>query len=142
MNRRDFFCLLLPVTLLAGTAIAGGLRVDSAWARSSPPGARIAAVYLRIDNTGGKADRLLTLKSAMATSVEVHRTSNEEGIARMRKVSMLHIGANEIVSAEPGGLHIMLFGLKKPLVAGKTFMLELGFEVSGKQKVIVKVREN
>ena len=142
MRRRHFSWLILPMALIAAIAAAAGIRLQSAWARSSPPGATVAAVYLRIDNTGGKADRLLSIKSDVASSAEVHRTTVEEGIARMRKVSMLHVGANEVVALAPGGLHIMLFGLKKPLVAGKTITVELGFEVSGKQKVIVKVREN
>jgi copper(I)-binding protein len=60
----------------------------------------------------------------------------------MRPVSTLHVGADEIVAFEPGGLHVMLFGLKQPLLTGQTFQVELGFELSGKQKVTVKVREN
>jgi copper(I)-binding protein len=134
--------LSLPAALAAGFAAAAGMQLDAAWARSSPPGAQVASVYLRIDNTGGKSDRLLTLRSDVATSAEVHRTTVVEGVARMRPVSTLHIGANEVVAFEPGGLHIMLFGLKQPLIAGQTFPVELGFELSGKQQVTVKVREN
>ena len=66
----------------------------------------------------------------------------ENDIARMRPVSVLHVGANEVVLLEPSGLHIMLFGLKKPLLKNQAFPLELVFEISGKQKVTVKVREN
>jgi copper(I)-binding protein len=134
--------LSLPAALAAGFAAAAGMQLDAAWARSSPPGAQVASVYLRIDNTGGKSDRLLTLRSDVATSAEVHRTTVVEGVARMRPVSTLHIGANEVVAFEPGGLHIMHFGLKQPLIAGQTFPVELGFELSGKQQVTVKVREN
>jgi copper(I)-binding protein len=134
--------LSLPAAFAAGFAAAAGMQLDAAWARSSPPGAQVASVYLRIDNTGGKSDRLLTLRSDVATSAEVHRTTVVEGVARMRPVSTLHIGANEVVAFEPGGLHIMLFGLKQPLIAGQTFPVELGFELSGKQQVTVKVREN
>jgi hypothetical protein len=142
MNRRHIHWPLLSIVLLAGTAFAAGLKVDSAWARSSPPGATVAAVYLRIDNTGGKADRLLAIKTDAAANAEVHRTTVEEGIARMRKVSMLGVDANEVIALEPGGLHIMLFGLKKSLVAGKTITIELAFEVSGKQTIVVKIQEN
>ncbi len=142
MNRLLLTSLILPAALVAGFAAAAGIKLDAAWARSSPPGAQVAAVYLRIDNTGGKSDRLLTIRSDVAASAEVHRTTVVEGIARMRPVSTLHVGANEVVAFEPGGLHIMLFGLKQPLVAGQTLPIELGFELSGKQKVTVKVREN
>ncbi|HUG04598.1 MAG TPA: copper chaperone PCu(A)C [Steroidobacteraceae bacterium] len=142
MKRGLLTSLILPAALVAGFAAAAGLKLESAWARSSPPGAQVAAVYLRIDNSGGKSDRLLTIRSDVAASAEVHRTTVVEGVARMRPVSTLHVGANEVVAFEPGGLHIMLFGLKQPLVAGESFRVELGFELSGKQQVTVKVREN
>jgi copper(I)-binding protein len=142
MKRGLLMSLILPAALIAGFAMAGSMKLESAWARTSPPGAQVAAVYLRIDNTGGKSDRLLTIRSDVAASAEVHRTTVVEGVARMRPVSTLHVGADEIVAFEPGGLHVMLFGLKQPLLAGQTFQVELGFELSGKQKVTVKVREN
>ena len=89
---------------------------------------------------GGLADRLLAIRTPVAASVEVHQTSVEDGMARMRMVSMLHVGANEVLEFVPGGLHIMLFGLKKPLVAGQTFELELVFEVVGLRRITVTVR--
>jgi periplasmic copper chaperone A len=141
MKHALLLSLILPAALPAGFAIAADMKLESAWARSSPPGAKVAAVYLRIDNTGGNSDRLLTITSNAAASAEVHRTTVVEGVARMRPVSTLQIGANEVVAFEPGGLHIMLFGLKRPLVAGQSFPVELGFELSGQKKVTVKVRE-
>lgn len=141
MNRRHLFWLVLPLTVVTAVAAAAGLELESAWARATPPGATVAAVYLRIDNTGGPADRLLAIKSPVATSAELHRTSIEDGIARMRQVSTLHVGANEVLEFVPGGLHIMLFGLKKPLVAGQAFELELVFEVVGPRRMTVTVRE-
>ena len=140
MNCRHVVLLALLLAAIAAVAAAAGLKVESAWARATPPGASVAAVYLRIDNTGGPADRLLTLRSPIAASAEVHRTSVEDGMARMRMVSMLHVGANETVEFKPGGLHIMLFGLKQPLVAGQTFELELVFEVVGPRRITVTVR--
>jgi hypothetical protein len=142
MKRVLLLSLMLPAVLVAGFAAAAGMKLESAWARPSPPGAQVAAVYLRIDNSGGKSDRLLTIRSDVAASAEVHRTTVREGVARMRPVSTLHVGANEVVAFEPGSLHIMLFGLKQPLVAGQSFRVELGFELSGKQQVTVKVRES
>ena len=140
MKRAVMLSLILPATLAAGFATAADMKLESAWARSSPPGAQVAAVYLRIDNTGGKSDRLLTITSDVAASAEVHRTTVVDGVARMRPVSTLHVGANEVVAFEPGGLHIMLFGLKQPLVTGQTFDLKMQFEVAGTLQVKVLVR--
>lgn len=139
MNRR--FLLLIPLALTASLAQAAGMKIENAWARPTVPGLDVGVVYLRIDNRGGKADRLLSIRTPVATGAAVHRTIIENDIARMRPVSVLHVGANEVVMLEPSGLHIMLFGLKKPLVKDQSFPLELVFEVSGKVKATVTVRE-
>ncbi len=136
--------LTLPALLLclyAGApALAGELVIKDAWSRSTPPGSKVGVLYLTIDNGSNKSDRLLKLKTPVASSVEVHRTEVVEGVARMREVSIFHVGVGEHVEFQPGGLHMMLIGLKKPLVEGKTFELQLLFEVAGPRKVKVAVR--
>jgi len=100
-----------------------------------------AAVYLVIDNQGAQSDRLLTSRSFVAARVEVHRTSVEDGIARMRPVSVLHDAAGKRVEFARGGLYLKLMGLKKPLVAGQSYDLELVFEVAGPRRLVVAVRD-
>lgn len=135
-------CIALAIALLlAMPALAGELTVTGAWARSTPPGAKMGAIYLVIDNGSTKSDRLLKLRTSVATSAEVHRTEVLDGIARMREVAVLHIGNGERVEFKPGGHHVMLTGLKKPLVDGQKFELELLFEVAGPRKVRVVVRK-
>jgi copper(I)-binding protein len=125
----------------AAPACAGELTVTDAWSRTTPPGIPVGVVYLTIRNDSGKSDRLLKLRTPVASGVEVHRTETIEGVARMREVSVLHIAPGEVVKFEPGGLHLMLMGLAKPLVAGQTFDLELLFEVAGPRKLEVVVRK-
>ena len=60
-----------------------------------------------------------------------------DGIARMREVAVLHIGAGERIEFKPGGHHVMLTGLNEALVEGKSFELELVFELAGPRKVRV-----
>lgn len=132
--------IVLPLLLLAAHGAVGGeLSAGAAWARPTPPGVSVAAVYLRIDNSGGRADRLLAITSSAAIRAEVHRTSIVDGIARMRPVPVLHVGADEVIEFAPGGLHIMLMGLGQPLTAGQTFTLELVFELAGTRRVTVSV---
>jgi copper(I)-binding protein len=72
----------------------------------------------------------------------VHRTEIVEDIARMREVSVLHVAPGEKVEFAPGGLHVMLMGLKRPLKEGQVFELELLFEVAGRVTVRVTARRN
>jgi copper(I)-binding protein len=127
--------------LAAAPAFAGELTVTGAWARTTPPGSQMGAIYLVIDNGSKKPDRLLKLRTPVAAGSQVHRTEVLDGIARMREVAVLHIGAGERIEFKPGGHHVMLSGLTKPLVDGETFELELAFEVAGPRKVVVVVRK-
>lgn len=139
------FCSVLPAALaatlvLTGCASAGELEVGSAWARATPPGATVGAVYLEIHNTGTAADRLLAITSTIAAQTELHGTMMHDGMAHMRAVPDLAIAAGERVALKPGALHVMLMGLRQPLVAGQTFTLELQFEHAGRRNVTVEIR--
>lgn len=141
MNLRRGLLTVIALSLLAARpALAGELTVTGAWARTTPPGIRMGAIYLVIDNGSAKSDRLLKLKTAVASTAEVHRTEVLDGIARMREVAVLHVDAGERIEFRPGGHHVMLTGLHKPLVEGQVFELELLFEVGGPRKVRVVVK--
>jgi periplasmic copper chaperone A len=131
----------LAVALAAWPALAGELTVTGAWARTTPPGIPMGAAYLTIHNDTKKSDRLLKLKASVGRKAEVHRTEVIEGVARMREVSVLHLAPGEKAEFAPGGMHVMLMGLEKPLVEGGSFELELLFEVAGPRKVKVLVRK-
>jgi copper(I)-binding protein len=121
-------------------ALAGTLSVTDAWSRSTPPGVTVGVAYFTLKNESGKSDRLLRISSPVAAKVQVHRTEVLDGIARMREVAVLHVDAGQTVKFEPNGMHLMLTGLKKPLVEGQSFELEMLFEVAGPRSVRVAVR--
>lgn len=140
MKMRTGLVAILLGLLAAGTALAGELTVTGAWARPTPPGAGMGAIYLTIHNGSTKSDRLLKLRTSVASAASVHRTEELDGTVRMREVAVLHVAAGERIEFRPGGHHVMLTGLGKPLVEGQVFFLELVFEVAGPRKVKVVVR--
>jgi len=140
MNRRSVIALAIAAALAGLPAVAGELAIANAWSRSTPPVAKVGVVYFTLRNDTKKSDRLLKLSTPVATKVEVHRTEVLDGIAKMREVAVLHVEAGQVLEFQPGGLHVMLMGLKQPLVAGTAFDLELLFEVAGPRKVRVDVR--
>ena len=131
---------LLAATLAALPAFASELSITNAWSRATPPGVTVGVAYLTLKNDTGKSDRLLKIASPVASKVQVHRTEILDGIARMREVAVLHIDAGQTLEFAPNGMHVMLMGLKKPLVEGKTFEIEMLFEVAGPRKVKVGVK--
>jgi copper(I)-binding protein len=140
MNRRTLVSLAAASLIAALPAWAAGLTISGAWSRSTPPGVTVGVAYFTLKNDTGKSDRLLKISSPVAEKVQVHRTEILDGIARMREVAVLHVDAGQELKFEPNGMHLMLMGLKKPLVGGQSFELDLVFEVAGARKVKVAVR--
>jgi periplasmic copper chaperone A len=117
----------------------GELVVDHPWSRATAPGMTMGVGYFVIKNNGKKPERLLGASSPAAESVEIHRTIEEKGMARMRPVAAVDLPPGRTVKAEPGGLHLMLVGLKEPLVAGAMVPLTLRFRDAGEIEVQLKV---
>lgn len=131
--------LCASLSLAAVPASAGPLTVSHAWARATPPGSTVGAVYLMLDNSGGPADRLLAASSPAADMVQVHVTEHEGNMMTMRRVDPLDIAAGATLTFAPGGMHVMLMGLKAPLVAGHPLTLTLHFEHRGDVEVDAQV---
>jgi len=123
--------LLIGGMAVAETYSAGGLQIVSPWARATPKGSTVSAGYLTITNKGTEPDRLIGGSVAPASRFEVHTTVTENGVARMRQVASLEIKPGETVELKPGGMHVMLMGLKQPLTNGQTLKGTLVFEKAG-----------
>jgi periplasmic copper chaperone A len=125
--------------LIAGAAAAqsGGLQIDDAWARATPAKAENGVAYLTIRSP--TADRLLKASSPVAAKTEVHTMEMSGMVMKMRPLAALDIPAGTPVTLKPGGLHLMLEGLKQPLREGQSFTVELDFEKAGTRRVTVAV---
>ena len=117
---------------IAAPAIAGPIRVTDPWLRETPPASQVGAGYAVIANSGRLADRLLDGATPVADRIEIHRMTMENGVMRMRPVEGgLAIPSNGGVTPKPGGLHLMLMELKRPLRRGETVPLTLRFARAG-----------
>ena len=122
-------------------ALAGGITVDNVWGRFSAPGMSMSGVFMDVSNQSKQADVLVGGSTAVAEKVELHNHINDNGVMRMREVpGGIAVAAGETVKLQPGGLHVMLMGLKKPLKVGDTFALTLKFKQAKPQTVTVTVQ--
>ena len=147
MNLNKTLLSFVAVACMAGQALAhdyqaDSLFIDHPWARAMPTTATTGATYLRIDNNGEVGDRLLEIETPAAEFAELHEHVHAEGLMKMQKAADLTIGAGESVTLEPGGYHIMLMNLKRPLVDGEKFPLTLRFEQAGSVEVEVAVHKD
>lgn len=118
------------------------LTLNHPWARATPPAATTGGVFMNIVNDGGEADALIGASSPeLAAKVELHTHIEESGVMRMRPVVEINIPAHGKAELKPGSFHVMLIGLKKPLVKGALLPLNLQFRKSGSIKVEVKVED-
>lgn len=116
----------------------GDLTIAQAWVRviiTNRPG----AAYVRIDNAGAAADRLIGVSTPSAERAEIHTHIMENNVASMRKVEAIEVPAHGTATLAPGGGHIMLFGLDAELAEGKTMALTLQFEHAGSIEVEVPI---
>lgn len=120
----------------------GPLVIDHPYALPTPAGARTGAVYFRtLKNTGDAADRLVAARSTAAASVEIHRSTMEGDVMRMRALPALDLPAGAALKLRhDGDTHLMLVDLKAPLQDGKCFALWLRFERAGEREVTVCVQ--
>jgi copper(I)-binding protein len=129
--------LLLVAALVAAPAFAQ-VKVEGAWTRATPPGAKIGAGYMKI--SAAKADRLVGASSPAAAKVEMHVTQKQGEMMMMREVKGYDIPAGGSFELAPSGAHLMLVDLKAPLKEGARVPLTLRFEKAGEVKVELQVR--
>ena len=99
-----------------------------------------SAAYLVLRNPGRVPDRLVGAVTDVAERVEIHESLLVEDVMRMQKIDGLAVPPNGAVELNPGGIHLMLFGLSRALVEGEKVDLTLRFERAGDISVSAPVQ--
>jgi len=118
-----------------------GIQVTDAWVRPVILLNRPGAAYFTLNNGSGRADKLIRVSSPWVNRIEMHENTKAGGIMRMRQVKDIPVGAGDTVLVEPGGIHLMLFGLQKKLAVGDDLILILTFVHAGDIEIRAKVRK-
>ncbi len=138
---------LLSLVLLVGAACGGGtpagsarigdVQVTNATARATTDD--VSALYFTVDNGGQEADALVSASSDSATMVHLMSTAMEGMSMQMREVARIEVPAGGRVELAPGGYHVMLMGVARPLKVGERIELTLKFERAGTVRLRVPV---
>jgi copper(I)-binding protein len=123
----------------AQDARIGELGVSQPWARASIGKAKNGAAYMTIANDGATSDRLIGVSSPVAKKAALHTHEMQGEVMKMRRVAAIEVGPGQSAVLKPGGLHVMLMGLKAPLAEGASFPLTLSFEKAGALDIRVEV---
>ena len=120
--------------LLAVCATAAGqVQVKDAWVRPALPGQNATGAFMALSTADGA--RLLGISSPAAGVAEIHEMVMDGNVMRMRPVPVLDLPAGKTVELKPGGYHVMLMDLKRPLAVGEKIRLELRLETRDKRLV-------
>lgn len=106
--------------------------IQNAWVRPTNAGQEVGAAYMTLTSTQDVT--LVGIESNITKSVEIHSMSMEGGVMKMRMLDTLPLTAGKPYKLAPGGFHLMLFDLKKPLNVGDQVDFVLHFKASKNNK--------
>jgi copper(I)-binding protein len=136
--------LLCAVLIVLAACSAGGgqaITISDPLARPSPLEGGTGGAFMTIRNSGSQADRLRSAASPAAKMVELHETVDDNGVMRMvPQPDGWEIAPGGELVLKPGGKHVMLMGLVRPLEPGATIEITLNFDKAGPVKVQVPVK--
>lgn len=115
------------------------LRVTGAYMPQVPSVSNTSAIYLTIQNRSNTRLELTGASTSIAKHVMFHQSIESNGVIKMKHLSEVTIDPGKSVEFLPGGMHIMLMGLLKPLPQ-KEFILYLNFKHQENQAVVVSVK--
>lgn len=114
----------------------GNLHITAPWMRATPKGASVASGYMTITNKGNEPDRLLSVESDIASTVEVHEMSKSGEVMKMRPLEKpLEIEPGGVVELKPSGYHLMFSHLKQGVNEGEKVRVTMVFEKAGKIEI-------
>jgi copper(I)-binding protein len=127
-------CILAFIALPAWAQVT----VHEPWIRATVPGQPTAGAYMRL--TAGTDARLVSASSPVAGVTELHQMTMDKGVMRMRAVAGIDIPAGKGAELKPGGLHIMMMDLKRPMKEGETVPITLVVEDGSKRRSSIEVK--
>lgn len=136
MRRRDL------VGLVIGLCICGGAQahvtIEEPWIRATAPGQTVAGGYMKLKSD--KPSALIAVSTPLTARAEIHQMSMEAGVMKMRAIAKIDLPAGKTVELKPGGYHLMLMNLDRPLRAGETVPITLVFEGPDKKRERVEIK--
>lgn len=98
---------------------------EAAYFRLPVPGRDVSSAYLTLRNTSEQALGLTEFSSEQVRAIELHEHVHKDGVMQMRRVEQFVLPAGDTLVMQPGGYHLMLFGLSESLAEGDKITIEL-----------------
>jgi len=138
--KRPSLRALSALVLAAGFAATAFAQVNvkDAWVRATVPEQKATGAFMQLSAPAGA--RLVEVRTKAAGVVELHEMSMEGTTMRMRAIAGIDLPAGKVVELKPGGYHVMLMDLKRPLKGGDSVALTLVVERPDKRRETLEVK--
>lgn len=120
---------MAAAAVLAGCAPSTStpnIEVEDAWVRLPAVPGRPAAAYFHIRTDLGPTT-LIRVEAPQAARAEMHESMARGGMMSMTPLAKVTIPYDGVETFEPGGRHVMIYGLAPAVKAGGTTPLRLFF---------------
>ena len=119
---------------------AGAIDATDPWLRGVPPGQTNSAAYMTLVNTSASPHTVVEISSPQARAVEIHESWQVDGMWRMRRLAELPVPAGGKAVLQPGGVHLMVFGLVHRPLPGEKISFQLRLDNGETVSVEAEVR--
>jgi len=141
MNRMKLAALAVLVSGVTIAQAQAPMTMTGAWVREPVPGRPTTAAYVVLENPGAADLTIVSASAEVAGKVELHEMIRSGDMMRMAPVKSITVPAKGKVELKPGGLHVMLFELKKPLKEGDSVELTFTTDKGATVKTTAAVKK-
>ena len=139
---------VLGVTLATAIAFActvlngqdRGVKASNGWVKLPAAGETGAMAFVAIENPTMYGIYVVSATADAAGKVEL-RDGGQSGDARLKPVEFISVPAYDRIDMEPGGPHLLLLDLKRPLKEGDKIGLTIATDNAGTLEVTAVVRK-
>lgn len=125
-NTRTRYAVFLAFVLLLSPVFSCfALDAEDGYVRGLPPGQPVTAAFMRLVNPDDQALEIVAATTGSAERAEIHAHRHRDGMMSMERVDSISVPAKGEFVLAPGGHHLMLINLHKPLREGDTVSIEL-----------------
>lgn len=133
--------LLLPLAVPTLAAQSPTVAARDAFAFETPAGRKVTAVFVTLENRGSTLRTVVSGTTEVADTLELHEMKRDGGMMQMSPVKSIDVPAGGTAELRPGGLHLMLFGVRRPLVAGDSIAVTLTLDDGTRLPFSAEVRK-
>jgi len=133
--KHKHYRILAGVLLTVSMAANAEVTVKDAWVRGTVPAQSVTGAFMTL--TSSTDAKLVGVKTPIAMQAEIHESTMKDNVSQMHAVESVALPAGKAVQLKPGGYHMMLMGLAKPVSKGQKVPLTLEIvEADGKRSKV------